>query len=49
MTDRTVHSNRPEIVMLDKTTKEAHPVDAANPDSHDLHSTITERLQQYTD
>ena len=42
MTDRIVHSDRPDIVRLDKTIKEAHSVDAAIP-------TITERLQQYTD
>jgi len=35
--------------MLDKTTKEAHSVDAAIPNRHNLHSTITERLQKYID
>jgi len=35
--------------MLDETAKEAHSVDAAIPNIHNLHSTITERLQQYTD
>ena len=48
-TDRTVRNNRPDIVMLHKTAKEAHSVDAAIPNSHNLHSTIIERLQQYTD
>ena len=47
--DRTVHSNRPDIIMLGKTIKEAHSVDTAIPNNHNLHSTITERLQQYTD
>ena len=35
--------------MLDKTVREAHSVTAAIPNSHNLHSTITERLQKYTD
>jgi hypothetical protein len=49
MTDGIDHSNRPDIVMLDNTIKEAHSVDTAIPNSHNLHSTVTERLQQYTD
>ena len=49
MIDGTVHSNRPDRIMLDVTAKEAHSVDAAIPNSHNLHSTITERLQQYRD
>jgi hypothetical protein len=39
----------PDIVMLDKTVKEAHSIDAAIPNSHSLHCTITEKLQKYTD
>jgi len=35
--------------MLDKTIKAAHSVDAAIPNSDKLHSTITEKLQVYTD
>ena len=35
--------------MLDKTIKEAYSIDAAIPNSHSLHSTITEQLQKYTD
>ena len=35
--------------MSDKTNKGAHLIDVAIPNSHDLHSTITENLQQYTD
>jgi hypothetical protein len=34
--------------MLDKTMTEAHSVDAAIPNSHNLHSTVTERFQKYT-
>jgi hypothetical protein len=35
--------------MLDKTVKSAYSVDAAIPNSHNLHSTITQQLQKYTD
>jgi hypothetical protein len=35
--------------MFDKTIKGAHSIDAAIPNSHSLHSTGTEKLQQFTD
>jgi hypothetical protein len=35
--------------MLDKTIKEVHSVDVAIPNSDNFHSTITEKLQEYTD
>jgi hypothetical protein len=35
--------------MLHKTTKEAHSMSVAIPNSHNLHSTITKNLQKYTD
>jgi hypothetical protein len=44
ITDRTNHNNR-----LDKTIKEAYLIVVAIPNSHSLHSTITEKLQKYTD
>jgi len=49
MTDRTIHNNKPDIVLLDELIKEAYLTDAAIPDSHNLYSTITERLQKYTE
>jgi hypothetical protein len=48
-TDRTTHNNRPDIIILDKTIKEAYLIVVAIPNSHSLHSTITEKLQKYTD
>ena len=48
-TDWTAHSNRPDTVILHKTTKEAHSTAVAIPNSHSLHSTTTERLQKYRD
>jgi hypothetical protein len=35
--------------MLDGTIKAAHSVDVAIPNSHSLHSAITDKLQKYTD
>jgi len=47
--DRTIHNNRPDIVILEKTIKEAYFIDVAILNSQNLHSTITEKLQKYTD
>jgi len=47
--DRDDNNNRPDIVILDKTNKEAYLIDVAVPNSHNLHNTITEKLQKYTD
>jgi predicted methyltransferase MtxX (methanogen marker protein 4) len=49
ITDRTIHNNRPDIVVLDKTITEAYSIDVAIPNSHNLHSTITKKLRKYTD
>jgi hypothetical protein len=35
------------VVMLDRTTKKAHLIDVAVPNSHNLYSTTTEKLQKY--
>ena len=49
ITDRIIHNNKPDIVLLDETIKEAYLIDGATPDSHNLYNTITERLQKYTE
>jgi len=49
VTVRAVHNNSTDTVMLEKTTKHAHSLDVAIPNSHNLHSAITERLQMCTD
>jgi hypothetical protein len=49
ITDRTVHNNRPQIVIFDITIKQADLIDAATPNSHNLHSTLTEKLHKCTD
>jgi hypothetical protein len=45
---QTIHNNRPNVVTFDKTIKEAHSIYAAIHNSHNLHSTITEKVQKYT-
>jgi len=49
ITDRNIYTYIPDITILRKIIKEAHLIDAAIPNSHKLHSTITEKLQIYTD
>jgi hypothetical protein len=49
ITDRTIHKNRPDIVILDKTTKQAYLIYAAILKRDNLHSTISAKLQKYTD
>jgi hypothetical protein len=43
--DRTVHNNRPDRVMFDKTIREAHLILVAIPDSHNLQNTTTEKFR----
>jgi len=37
-----------DITIFDKVIKEAYLTDVAIPNSHNFHSTITEKLQKYT-
>jgi hypothetical protein len=45
----TDHNNRPDIVMFRQTFKEACLIDLAIPSGHNLHNTITEKFQRYTE
>jgi hypothetical protein len=47
--DQNVHNNSPDTVMCDKTIKQAYLTDAATPNNHILHSTLTEKLHKPTD
>ena len=40
VTDRTNRNDRPDIVMLGKTVKEACSIDVATPNRHHLHTAI---------
>lgn len=48
-TDKTIHYNRPDITVLDKHNKTSYLIDIAVPNSHNLQSTIAEKLSKYTD
>ena len=48
-TDRIIHNNRPDVVVLKLTIKEAYLTDVAIPNANKPRSTITERLQKYID
>ena len=49
ITNRTVHNNRQQTVIFDLTVKQAYLIDAATPNSHNLHSTLTKKLHKCTD
>lgn len=49
LTDKTTHFNRPDITLIDKTNKSAQIIDIAIPNTHNLQSTIAEKLSKYTD
>lgn len=49
LTDKTIHYNRPDITIVDKINKTAHLIDIAIPNSHNLQSTINEKLTKYID
>jgi hypothetical protein len=47
--DWSIHNNRPDIVILDKTIQEAYLIHVAIPNSHHLYITLTKKLQKHTD
>lgn len=49
LTDRTTHFNRPDITIIHKQQKTAQIIDIAIRNTHNLQSTISEKLSKYTD
>ncbi|PZC82879.1 hypothetical protein B5X24_HaOG209322 [Helicoverpa armigera] len=47
LTDRTVHFNRPDITLIDKTNKTGYLIDIAVPNTHNMQHTIAEKLSKY--
>ena len=47
LTDRTVHYNRPDITLIDKTNKTGYLIDIAVPNSHNIQTTKAEKLNKY--
>ncbi|XP_072939818.1 uncharacterized protein [Epargyreus clarus] len=48
-TDRTIHFNRPDITLINKTNKTGYLIDIAIPNTHNLQTTIAEKLSKYTE
>ncbi|KAL0839729.1 hypothetical protein ABMA28_016372 [Loxostege sticticalis] len=49
ITDRTTHYNRPDITLHDKDQNIVYLIDIAVPNTHNILSTINEKLSKYTD
>lgn len=49
ITDKTIHHNRPDITLYDKSTKTVFLIDIAIPNTHNLEKTYTDKLSKYTD
>ncbi|CAB3233677.1 unnamed protein product [Arctia plantaginis] len=49
ITDKTIHYNRPDITILDKTNKIVFIIDIAVCNTHNLLTTHTEKMTKYTD
>ncbi|CAH2107788.1 unnamed protein product [Euphydryas editha] len=49
LTDRTIHYNRPDITLQDKSNKITYLIDIAVPNTHNLQKTISEKINKYTE
>lgn len=49
LTDKTTHNNRPDITLVDKLNKKTFIIDIAIPNTHNIQTTISEKLRKYTD
>jgi hypothetical protein len=47
ITDKTIPSNRPDITVMNKTTKNTFLIDIAVPNTHNLAKIITEKQDKY--
>jgi hypothetical protein len=46
VTDQTISNNRPDVVIFDRTAKEAYLTDVATPNSHSLRTIISGKIQK---
>ena len=49
MTDKTIHYNRPDIILTDKDNKVTFLIDIAVPNTHNLQKTIGEKINKYAE
>jgi hypothetical protein len=47
ITDKTIPSNRPDITLMNKTTKNTFLIDIGVPNTHNLAKIITEKQEKY--
>ncbi|KAL0878572.1 hypothetical protein ABMA27_003656 [Loxostege sticticalis] len=49
LTDKTIHFNRPDITIHDKNNNIVYLIDIAIPNTHNLQSTVSEKISKYQD
>ncbi|KAL0867793.1 hypothetical protein ABMA27_008500 [Loxostege sticticalis] len=49
LTDKTIHYNKPDIILQDKINKTTYIIDIALPNTHNIQKTITDKLTKYID
>ncbi|XP_052755669.1 uncharacterized protein LOC113521769 [Galleria mellonella] len=49
LTDKTIHYNRPDIILQNKTNKITYLIDIAVPNTHNIQKTIAEKISKYTE
>ncbi|CAK1579741.1 unnamed protein product [Parnassius mnemosyne] len=49
LTDKTIHYNRPDIILQDKINKITYLIDIAVPNTHNIQKTITEKICKYAE
>jgi hypothetical protein len=49
ITDRTINANRPDIILIDKSSKTAELIDIATPLSTNLQKTYSEKVNKYVE
>lgn len=49
LTDKTIPYNRPDITLVNKTTKTAFLIDVTIPNTHNIQKSITEKINKYTE
>jgi hypothetical protein len=49
ITDKTIHSNRPDITLVDKLSKTVYFIDTAIPNNHNLNAKYAEKPTKYSE
>lgn len=49
ITDKTIHHNRPDITLIDKQKKTTFIIDVAIPNTHNIETTLSNKVTKYID